>query len=112
MKLVHGLLLGSGAAVAAAFGGPIAALATRVAYKLDLRGPGLTIQTACSASLAAAAAKVLANARAAAAKIWVTRMKTPEGGQGAENGTDVPKNGGNPGPGGEPEKPTTFAAAL
>jgi phthiocerol/phenolphthiocerol synthesis type-I polyketide synthase E len=28
-------------------------LATRVAYKLDLRGPGLTIQTACSTSLVA-----------------------------------------------------------
>lgn len=28
-------------------------VATRVAYKLDLRGPGLTIQTACSSSLVA-----------------------------------------------------------
>ncbi|GHS83559.1 hypothetical protein PAGU2196_43930 [Pseudomonas sp. PAGU 2196] len=43
---------------------------------------------ACSApallSVAAATAKVLASANAAAAKIWVTRMGTPEGGQGPE----------------------------
>src|SRR2546427_6864518 len=29
------------------------ALATRVAYKLDLRGPAVTVQTACSTSLMA-----------------------------------------------------------
>ncbi|GJB84991.1 hypothetical protein KAM380_094560 [Aeromonas caviae] len=46
---------------------------------------------ACSAavllSVAAATAKVLASANAAAAKNWVTRMGTPEGGQGPEGAT-------------------------
>ena len=33
-------------------------LATRVSYKLDLRGPALNIQTACSTSLVAVSAAV------------------------------------------------------
>ena len=38
-----------------AFGAGREFLATRVSYKLDLKGPSLTLQTACSTSLVAVA---------------------------------------------------------
>jgi acyl transferase domain-containing protein/acyl carrier protein len=55
--LLPALGLGSGTDIAALLalmnGNSADSLATRVAYKLDLRGPAVTVQTACSTSLVA-----------------------------------------------------------
>jgi acyl transferase domain-containing protein/thioesterase domain-containing protein/SAM-dependent methyltransferase/acyl carrier protein len=51
--LAEGATLGEAGAVAGLVGNDKDYLATRVAYKLDLRGPAITVQTACSTSLVA-----------------------------------------------------------
>ncbi|MCY1430666.1 hypothetical protein D9M71_466170 [compost metagenome] len=87
--------------------GLVATLSTGTPSSRDCR----VLRIACSA-LSVAAAKVLTSARAAAAKIWVTRMGTPEGGQGAGCSTPVLKTGCHCGPRCKPPKPTTEAAAV